>query len=79
MRYIHSKPSTKTKSHRGNQPARILNRRIQSLRPRIRVAAEFITRERIYSAEFPAYGAPLGALYDGTGISKANRNPTAKA
>jgi hypothetical protein len=78
MRYIHSKPFTKSKSHRGLSSVS-LERKIKSLRPRIRVAAEFITRERIYSAEFPNFGAPQGSQYDGTGISKTNRNPVAKA
>lgn len=46
------------------------------LRTRKRVAANFVTAERIFGSAFPAFGAPLGTAYDQTNITKTNRNPS---
>ena len=60
-KYTHAKPATV--------------RHVAGLRTRIRKIADFVTRERIYGADFPKFGAVLGVSYNtSTGaITKVNR------
>ena len=67
-RYLHSKKRSRTGA------AGTFKRAIDFVLER--VSANFTTVERVYGAEFPAWGTPLGANYDQTKVTKTNRNPS---
>ncbi len=65
MKYLHSGSQRQVKTP--------FLRKMPLLRTRKRLSAFFSTREKAFSAEFPAFGATLGVDYDGVDITKANR------
>ena len=74
-RYTHGS-TNRVQSVKGAR-ATTFSRATSNLRTRKRVAANFKTAERIYGADFPKFGAPLGVSYDQTDITKTDRNPAA--